>query len=204
MAFVISVLVFIFTWITPFNPKFNPGNPLFACSSDEENEKFYLTPIIPVDIANAGAKGGTINNINIIVTVGDYKWMIAPQFFCSEFGMAGIKEKTREIFHPIYIKGKESVYKNILFNPVIKKDRLLPPIITKDEGVLPSGVYTFKFYISYSSNSELKLIKTMRFNISEEQAKNISMGLSVFVPFDEETGLATGKLRNNLIRETDK
>ena len=197
MAFVISVLVFIFTWFTPFNPKFNPGNPLFACSPGEENEKFYLTPIIPVDITNAGAKGGTINDINIIVTVGDYKWILAPQSFCSEFGIVGIKEKTRESFHPIYIKGKESVYKNILFNPDIKKDQLLPPVIIKDKEVIPSGVYTFQFYISYGSNSELKLVKTMKFNITKKLVR-------YHIPFDEEVELARDKFRNNLIREMGK
>jgi hypothetical protein len=201
---IIAVGVSVFStwkaWLSPFKPRFNAGAPLLALSPDKEGKNYSLTPIIPVSIVNTGARGGTIKDINVTVTAGDYKWVLEPYFFCSEFGMAGVKEKAREVFHHIYIGGKKEIYKNVLFNPVIKGDQLRPPTFARDKGEIPSGKYVFEFYMSYGASSELRLVQILRFNISEEQAEAISRGTGIIIPLVEEGVSARDELRNSLVK----
>ncbi|MCK4722994.1 MAG: hypothetical protein KAT75_06805 [Dehalococcoidia bacterium] len=175
----ISVAAIVFTgiswwylWQSPFKLEFSAGRPLISKSpSPSDATLFSTTPVIPVSLMNTGARGGMLIDIRLLVRtdIDNRVWILRPYFFCSEFGIGGLEEEKREVFHPFFLRGREGIVKNILFNPVFQGESLQPMMFSLDSKMPPKDTWTFEYYILDSSSSEYKLVQEQTFTLTNKQ-----------------------------------
>jgi len=191
------------TWLSPFQPELSIGTPMFVRVPLERDPKeFTVLAVLPINIVNKGARGGTIKDINIIVTAGAYEWILMADQFCAEFGQGCFKEGTAETFHPIFIAGNKELYRNIIFKPDVTPEFKQPPIFTDKEGLMPSGGYTLEFRMSYGSDFKLRPVKTIEFKLIEEHALKLSRGnFNILTPHEKNIQDERYSLEMELLRK---
>lgn len=204
IAVFISLLAASWTGYTNYKTAFSPfhvelavGHPAFVRSNDEKGENYCMTPIIPIEFANVGATPGSIRDVVVIVSAGNWKVLLQAEAFSKSFGANALTEEQREIFHPFMLNAKERLFKTLIFNPSVQPRGWKPALIRNGE-LLPDGPYLFKFYLNSGSVNRLRLVCERSYAVPE----NILVGLAngkgrPYVPFDE----ATIKARKSLEEE---
>jgi hypothetical protein len=173
------------TTLSPFDLRIAVGHPLMGRSTDEKNEHYSLTPIIPVEFLNLGAKAGEVRDIVIVVSTGSSKWLLQGELFCKTFGVEAMREEFREVIHPFVLNGKERLFKSILFNPGKQPESWKVPMMKPNEP-LPDGTYIFDFYVNAGDNNRLRLVSTKKYNMPKDIVLQIATNKGgVYFPFDD-------------------
>jgi hypothetical protein len=137
-----------------------------------------------MEFSNSGARQGIIEQLLIRVTTKEQSWHLKPQYFCTEFGVTGVKEEQREVFHPFSLSGNERVYKIILFNPIGPFPRF------KTASDIPAqDTWTLDYYVLDSTSSSFKLANSQKFEIT---GKDLISGQ--YIPVEESISNAMDRL----------
>ena len=177
IAVCFSVFSWWYLWRTPFKLRFTAGRPILSTVVDQRSSGLLITaPIVPIDLANIGARGGIVEDIRIVVRTSkaNRKWILYPEYFCEEFVNLGtlFEKGQTEKFHPLFIRSRESTFKNIWFRPVLKYDQLQPLSFSNksEPGVLPDAdIWTFEYYVLDNSSPEYRVIQEHNFQVTKAQ-----------------------------------
>jgi len=169
VAVLFSGLLWWNTYHSAFNLDFSAGRRCIAKSPyGSDATLFCTTPIIPLDLSNTGAKGGILRDIWLIIKTDNRTWMLRPQYFCEEFGIRCLEEEKREVFHPIFLGGRERVFKTVIFNPVFQEESLQPPIFSLGSELPREDTWIFNYYILDSSSPNYKFVQKQIFTITKD------------------------------------
>lgn len=177
VAIMISLVSAFFTWNQTQSPpkiEFNAGLPIISQTHYESSEKLSFTPIIPLNISNSGAKGGLLKDVRVVVkTAKENKtWLLSARYFCSEYGISGMNQENREAFHSLFVQGKESMYKVVLFYPVLGYEDFPVPVYSPSTVLPNEDTWTLEYYVLDSSSSDYRLVQKQDFNLSDAQIRN--------------------------------
>lgn len=161
------------TNLSPFDLRLSIGYPLMGRTFDEKKEHYSLTPIINVEFLNTGAKAGEIKDIIVVVKAGSSKWWLQSAYFCKTSGMEVMKEEFREAFHPFILGGKERLSRNILFHPVVQSEPWKAPMRKPNEA-LPSGTYTFDFYVNAGGKNSLHWVMKKKYEMRNQIVQGLA------------------------------
>lgn len=163
------------TQLKPFKVDVEVGSPILSLVQYREGSELYsLGMALPIDMVNTGARGGTVKDMLIKVdTEGEEYpfWFLQPTFFASEYSAKMLKEEFREAVHPIYVKGGERIYRNIIFIPVTGRKSF--PIFRLSKPKIPIRTYTLTLFLLDSSSSEFRPVKKLSFNLVKETLTDI-------------------------------
>ena len=193
-AVFISLLVAGWTGYTNYKAAFSPfqaelsvGHPLFVRSNDEKGENYCLTPIVPIEFANVGAKPGSVRDVVVIVSAGNWKVLLQAEAFSKSFGADALTDDKREIFHPFMLNAKERLFKTLIFNPSVQPKGWKPALIKNGE-LLPDGPYLFKFYLNSGVTNRLRLVTERTYAVPKDVLAGLATGKGrPYVPFDDAT-----------------
>jgi hypothetical protein len=179
IALSFSIFSWWYLWISPFKLRFTAGRPLLSTLVDRRSSGLlYTAPIVPLDLANTGARGGVVEDIRIIVKTDKEKrnWILYPEYFCGEFASLSVlfeKGKTEE-FHPLFIPGRQSVFRNICFRPMLKDNKIQPLTFSNNPEMpaLPAeDTWTFEYYVLDNLRPEYRLVQKQEFKVTREQIR---------------------------------
>lgn len=188
-ALIISGIVAYRAHFSRFNVKIYCGNPRLEPVATEEKRggpAISFCPILPLYFINTGAKGGVIRNIVTIVKTDRKKWLSQSVVYTpynlqrtSPFGQRLTEDPANELFYPIQLQGKSSIYKSIGFMP-LETDGF-----PTDKNPLLAGKYTFeiKVLLAHKKHFETKLVFSI--NLQQSQINSLSNG-DRLIPFLEE------------------
>lgn len=80
--------------------------------------------VIPVTIANDGARSGTVLAIELAMDKGGL-----PKMFSGNFTVAGLDDRSRQLFAPLTVSGRNSATASIVFT---QRARTNPPLFDSD------------------------------------------------------------------------
>lgn len=210
-AFVISLLSAAWTVYSSYRTDFSAfdlrmtvGHPMMAKSSDAKNELYSLTPIIPLEFLNLGAKAGEVRDIVIVVSAGSARWLLQAELICKTFSEEAMKEEFREVVHPFILNGKERLFRSILFNPGGQPIGYMVPMMRPNES-LPEGTYVFEYYVNAGDDNELKLVAVKKYDMPKNIVKELAMDKGgTYLPFDESMVEARETLEQKLSKKNNR
>jgi len=176
-ALLISGYVLWATHLKSFQVEVEVGSPMLALVEHKKESGLYaLGMVLPIDLVNTGARGGTVKDMLIKLDTenADYPfWFMHPYFFADEYSAKALEGKNREVFHPMYVRGKESIFRNIIFTPIVDRNPQ-PPTFPLSKAELPAGKYTMTLFLLDSSSSDFRKVRQLSFRLSEERVALIS------------------------------
>jgi|GEM_PF-3048148 len=194
VALIISGITAWKNYLSPFRLIVYSGSPrLEPCPLIFPDGKAVtrFAVVLPLYFVNNGAKDGIIRDIILFVNLGQSTWLFYPGFFCkydvsteATLGKRLTEDPENVPYHPLYLRGKETLYKPIAFYPV--SDNKKYPL--GDAPLLP-GKYIFQAKTLDNKRKDYELKCTFHITIVEETVRSFASSTSptYLIPFLDET-----------------
>jgi hypothetical protein len=195
IALIVSVFVVWKNYLSAFrlsvwcgNPRLEPGEYKLEHGKGKAVIRFGV--VLPLYFINSGAHDGIIEDIALIVQSAQNTWLFQPAFYCrysmsteSTLGERLTEDQANEPFYPLYLQGKETLYRPVVFMPV-SDNRKFP---LGDNPLLP-GKYTFQLNTLEAGKKDYEVKHTFRITLSEEKTGEFASKASpaYLIPFMDE------------------
>lgn len=193
VALLVSIFVAWKNYLSPFSVRIYSGNPrLEPCPLNllGGGQIMRFTVVLPLHIVNKGAQDGLIHDIILEVHKDESDWLFYPAFYCDysvstelTLGESLTKKPTNVPFYPMHLKGREALYKSIIFVPD-GANKNFPLGSNK----LSSGKYHFSVAMWETNKDEYREKLTFDITLNDEQIKDFisTAGQKFLIPFADE------------------
>lgn len=190
IALLVSLFVAWENYLSPSSINIYSGNPRLETLPlilQGGGQIMRYAVILPLHIVNNGARNGLVQDILLVIHTDDSDWLFYPTFYCDytistemTLGDNLTKKSSNVPYYPISLKGRESIYKSIIF---------LPDAINKNFPIgdtqMVSGEYQFSVSLLEAGkfDYEEKLVFNITLNDDQINALNTTNRHMALIPY---------------------